>query len=79
LLNEWIPSLDDTIIAITGALVLFLLPGRKQSRLMNGDDAKKLPWGILLLFGGGLAIAKGFKETGLAEWIGKQLTVLDGI
>ncbi|MDX8343342.1 DASS family sodium-coupled anion symporter [Rossellomorea sp. YZS02] len=79
LLNEWIPSLDDTIIAITGALVLFLLPGRKQSRLMNWDDAKKLPWGILLLFGGGLAIAKGFKETGLAEWIGKQLTVLDGI
>ncbi|KPL61589.1 SLC13 family permease [Rossellomorea vietnamensis] len=79
LLNEWIPSLDDTIIAITGALVLFLLPGRKESRLLTWDDAKKLPWGILLLFGGGLAIAKGFKETGLAEWIGKQLTVLDGI
>jgi solute carrier family 13 (sodium-dependent dicarboxylate transporter), member 2/3/5 len=79
LLNQWIPSLDDTIIAITGALVLFLLPGRKESRLINWDDAKKLPWGILLLFGGGLAIAKGFKETGLAEWIGQQLTILEGI
>ncbi|WGG47937.1 DASS family sodium-coupled anion symporter [Rossellomorea sp. DA94] len=79
LLNKWIPSLDDTIIAMTGALVLFLLPGRKEARLINWEDAKKLPWGILLLFGGGLAIAKGFKETGLAEWIGKQLTVLDGV
>ncbi|MGG3914830.1 SLC13 family permease [Rossellomorea vietnamensis] len=79
LLNQWIPALDDTIIAMTGALVLFLLPGRKEARLINWDDAKKLPWGILLLFGGGLAIAKGFKETGLAEWIGKQLTVLDGV
>ncbi|WP_034763176.1 SLC13 family permease [Rossellomorea vietnamensis] len=79
LLNQWIPSLDDTIIAMTGALVLFLLPGRKEVRLINWEDAKKLPWGILLLFGGGLAIAKGFKETGLAEWIGKQLTVLDGV
>ncbi|BCB02855.1 SLC13 family permease [Bacillus sp. KH172YL63] len=79
LLSQWIPSLDDTMIAITGALVLFLLPGQKESRLLKWEDAKKLPWGILLLFGGGLAIAKGFKETGLAEWIGKQLTVLDGI
>ncbi|TMU88253.1 DASS family sodium-coupled anion symporter [Bacillus sp. BHET2] len=79
LLSQWIPSLDDTIIAITGALVLFLLPGKKQSRLLNWEDAKKLPWGILLLFGGGLAIAKGFQETGLAEWIGKQLTILEGI
>jgi len=79
LLNQWVPSLDDTIIAITGALVLFLLPGRKESRLINWDDAKKLPWGILLLFGGGLAIAKGFKETGLAEWVGQQLTILEGI
>ena len=79
LLNQWIPALDDTIIAMTGALVLFLLPGRKEARLINWEDAKKLPWGILLLFGGGLAIAKGFKETGLAEWIGKQLTVLDGV
>ncbi|MCR8849542.1 DASS family sodium-coupled anion symporter [Rossellomorea sp. SC111] len=79
LLNQWIPSLDDTIIAMTGAIALFLLPGRKEARLINWEDAKKLPWGILLLFGGGLAIAKGFKETGLAEWIGKQLTVLEGV
>jgi solute carrier family 13 (sodium-dependent dicarboxylate transporter), member 2/3/5 len=79
LLNQWLPSLDDTIIAITGALVLFLLPGRRETRLLKWEDAVKLPWGILLLFGGGLAIAKGFKDTGLAEWVGKQLTVLEGV
>ncbi|MFP3340116.1 SLC13 family permease, partial [Micrococcus sp. SIMBA_131] len=41
--------------------------------------AKGLPWGILLLFGAGLAIASGFQESGLAKWIGEQLTVLEGI
>mgnify|MGYP003934902221 CR=1 FL=1 len=37
----------------------------------------KLPWGILLLFGGGLAIANGFKTTGLADWIGNQITLIE--
>lgn len=79
ILNKWIPSLDDTMIAIFGALLLFLLPAKRASRLINWEDAKSLPWGILLLFGGGLAIAKGFNETGLAKWIGQQLTVLEGV
>ena len=45
---------------------------------MHWEDAVKLPWGILLLFGGGLAIAQGFQTTGLANWIGLSMSQLDG-
>lgn len=81
ILNKFFPALDDTMIAIIAAIVLFLLPARnaKDGRLLNWLDSKNIDWGVLLLFGGGLAIAKGFKDTGLAQWIGEQLTVLQGI
>ncbi|MEM7656944.1 MAG: DASS family sodium-coupled anion symporter [Bacteroidota bacterium] len=80
LLNTWLPNLDDTIIAISAALILFFIPAKQASRaLLNWEEAVKLPWGVLLLFGGGLALANGFKATGLAEWIGEQMTLLDGV
>ncbi|MCL4107827.1 UNVERIFIED_CONTAM: hypothetical protein GTU68_027212 [Idotea baltica] len=80
LLQKFIPQIDDTIIAITAAIVLFILPASKEKnrRILQWEEAVRIPWGILLLFGGGLAIATGFKETGLAEWIGGQLTLLEG-
>ena len=75
-----LPALDDTIIAISFAIVLFLLPAKKQgTKLMNWDDAVKIPWGIILLFGGGMALAKGFETTGLAKWIGEQMTTFAGV
>lgn len=79
-LNAFIPALDDTIIAIIAALVLFLLPaGRGKGRkLILWKEAVQLPWGVLLLFGGGLALADGFKSSGLAVWLGGQLTLLEG-
>ncbi|GAA0746393.1 hypothetical protein GCM10009431_22640 [Gaetbulibacter jejuensis] len=46
---------------------------------MTWEDAVKLPWGIILLFGGGMALAKGFETSGLAQWIGNQMTTLVGI
>lgn len=46
---------------------------------MKWEDSKEIPWGVLLLFGGGLAIAAGFTVTGLSGWIGEQLQVLEGI
>ena len=80
LLQPLIPNLDDTIIAVAGALVLFVLPAKVEKRqLINWEEAVKLPWGVLLLFGGGLAIAEGFQSTGLATWIGGQMTLLQGI
>ena len=79
-LQKLIPNLDDTIIAVIAGILLFILPASKSKnrKLINWEEAVKLPWGILLLFGGGLALAQGFKTSGLAEWIGGQLTLLEG-
>lgn len=81
LLNKVIDGLTDGMIAIIFAIILFMIPSvnRKGDRLMDWNTAVKLPWGILLLFGGGLAIASGFVKTGLSEWIGSQLMGLDGV
>jgi sodium-dependent dicarboxylate transporter 2/3/5 len=81
LLEKFIPGLDDTIIAVFAGIVLFILPARKGSKraIITWEEAVKLPWGILLLFGGGLAIAQGFKISGLAEWIGGQLVLLNNV
>jgi sodium-dependent dicarboxylate transporter 2/3/5 len=80
LLQEFIPELDDTIIAIAGVLVLFVIPSSNpKTKLLDWKTAEKIPWGILLLFGGGLSLAEGFKETGLATWIGSQFVFLDFI
>ena len=80
LLQKLIPNLDDTIIAVIAGILLFILPASKSKnrKLINWEEAVKLPWGILLLFGGGLALAQGFKTSGLAEWIGGQLTLQEG-
>ncbi len=76
LLSKLIPAIDDTIIAMASATILFILPtkNRTEKKIINWESAVKLPWGILLLFGGGLALAEGFKTSGLAKWIGTQIT-----
>jgi sodium-dependent dicarboxylate transporter 2/3/5 len=81
LLTRILPSIDDTIIAMIAAIALFVIPASKEKSrpLINWNEAVKLPWGILLLFGGGLALAEGFKSSGLAVWIGNQMTLLDGV
>ncbi|MCO6494310.1 MAG: SLC13/DASS family transporter [Bacteroidetes bacterium] len=71
--NKLIPELDDTLIAMVGAIILFLIPsGQNEDKLMNWNTAKALPWDVLLIFGAGLAIAKGFSETDLTRWIAQQ-------
>ncbi|HLR60890.1 MAG TPA: DASS family sodium-coupled anion symporter [Lentibacillus sp.] len=74
-------NINDAIIAMTAAIILFIIPAKNKEgdHLLDWDSAVKLPWGILLLFGGGLAIASGFTESGLSEWIGNQLTILEGV
>ncbi|WP_235297001.1 SLC13 family permease [Portibacter marinus] len=81
LIEKLLPGTDDTIIAIAAAVALFIIPASKEKGrpLLTWEEAVRIPWGILLLFGGGLAIATGFKDTGLAEWIGNQLTLLEGV
>jgi solute carrier family 13 (sodium-dependent dicarboxylate transporter), member 2/3/5 len=72
--------LNDGTVAIAMSLLLFLIPSRskKGKRIMNWKAINKLPWGILLLFGGGFALASGFKVSGLSEWFGYQLASVAG-
>lgn len=75
-----LPGLKDGMIAVVATVLLFAIPTSKKigKRILAWEDSKEIPWGVLLLFGGGLAIAAGFRETGLSEWIGSQLTALEG-
>lgn len=65
--------INDTSVALIAATTLFVLPagGAKSGAILDWEDTKNLPWGVLLLFGGGLALASAFQNTGLAEWIGQ--------
>ena len=82
LLNIFWPDLDDTIIALFAGISLFIFNSKssfKTKKIMNWGDAVKLPWGILLLFGGGLAIASGFQSSGLATFIAEKMVQLNGL
>jgi sodium-dependent dicarboxylate transporter 2/3/5 len=78
ILSKFIPGIDDTIIAIGGATILFIIPARGKDMILDWPTARRLPWGILLLFGGGLAIATGFSNSGLAAWIGHRIQYFSG-
>lgn len=67
--------INDGTSAIFMAIVLFLIPSKNQKgkRLLDWPTASKLPWHILLLFGGGFSLATGFKESGLSLWFGQHL------
>ena len=75
------PFISDAGIAVSIAVLLFLLPGgaARGVRLLDWDSAVKLPWGVLLLFGGGLALSSQFSDSGLSEWLGSQLEGLAGV
>ena len=80
ILQEFFPFIDDTIIAMTAGVLLFVVPASDfKKRLITWEDAVKLPWGIILLFGGGMALAAGFQITGLASWLGAQMSVFQGL
>lgn len=71
--------LSDTGIVMTAALILFILPSanKKQGQLMVWEDVSHLPWGVLILFGGGLALAGAVSSSGLATWLGGHLSYMD--
>lgn len=75
----WLDAVDDTVVAIAAGLVLFLLPADADHRMaLTWEDAEKgLPWGVLLLFGGGLSLAAAVAGTGLDEWFGEQVSGLE--
>ncbi len=73
--------LNDGTVAITIAVLLFLLPSKNGHGkfIMDWKTAEKIPWDIILLFGGGFALASGFKDSGLSYWFGDQLIWLKGV
>ena len=76
--SKLLPMVDDSAIALGSSLVLFLI-SHKNKRMLDWESASKIPWGILLLVGGGLALAGGFVTTGLDNWVVSQLTFLIGL
>ncbi|MEL7135671.1 MAG: SLC13 family permease [Pseudomonadota bacterium] len=74
----WLMAVGDMGIAIAGAIAMFLVPaGRSQKRaILRWDEAVKLPWGVLVLFGGGISLGQAVTRTGMSTWIGDQLTTL---
>jgi solute carrier family 13 (sodium-dependent dicarboxylate transporter), member 2/3/5 len=83
LLNKWIgsPLLNDTNIAMIGGLAMFLVPAAKTEgpKLMSWSQMDRLPWGILLLFGGGLSLAKAMEASGIVQEVGELVSGFDQI
>tara|TARA_R110000782_G_scaffold255274_1_gene344016 strand:+ start:1836 stop:3269 length:1434 start_codon:yes stop_codon:yes gene_type:complete len=71
----------DMMIAIFGALLMFLVPaGAGEGRaILNWEEAVRLPWGVLVLFGGGIALGEAVSRTGLSKWIGDNLDALNAL
>ncbi len=69
--------IDDGTIAIFVAILLFIIPAKgKHKKLLTLEEFKKVPWDIIILFGGGFALAKGFQETGLSYIIGQHFEII---
>ena len=79
LLQKVIPEISDAGIAMTGGLLLFVIPLNLRQGLFVQDwkTASQLPWGTLILFGGGLSLASAFTRTELSVWIGESLAAID--
>ncbi len=75
-----VTRLDDTVIALTGAILLFVIPvdARRGLFALDWSVAKRLPWGVLLLFGGGFSLAAAVASSELAAWVGSSIQVLAG-
>jgi len=73
--------INDGTVAILFGVLLFIIPSKSQKgeRLMNWETAGKIPWGIVLLFGGGFALAQGFVDSGLSVWFGEQMAGLANV
>lgn len=81
----WLGSINDTQVAIAAAIACFIVPGRRRSEdpsqaaLLQWSAAKEIPWGLLLLFGGGLSLSAMFTATGFSKWLGVQVGGLGGV
>jgi sodium-dependent dicarboxylate transporter 2/3/5 len=79
--SEWLsmPGANDASVALLAVVAMHLIPNGKGETLMTWESASKIPWGVLILYGGGIAIAKAFSESGLSAMIAGSLTVLSSV
>ncbi len=77
--DDRIIGLRDAAIAIGGASLLFLLPAGRGRRVLDWTSAERIPWGVLILFGGGLTLAGAFGATGLDQWLGGLMSGAGGV
>jgi sodium-dependent dicarboxylate transporter 2/3/5 len=80
-IETYFPGVRDSTIAMLAAIVLFVLPvdWRRREFALNWQTAKRIPWGILVLFGGGLSLARAMEQSGLAAWIGGAVGSLQAV
>jgi sodium-dependent dicarboxylate transporter 2/3/5 len=80
-LATFAPGIRDSTIAIAASVVLFALPvnWKKGEFVLDWPTARRIPWGVLVLFGGGLSLARGMDRSGLASWIGNGVANLEGV
>jgi solute carrier family 13 (sodium-dependent dicarboxylate transporter), member 2/3/5 len=80
ILDKILPGIDDTIIGLIGGFSLFIISTEAPSKpLLNWEDMGKIPWGIILLFGGGMSLAEAFEKSGLALFIGEQFNNFEAV
>lgn len=72
-------SLTDGTVAVFGALLLFVIPDGTGRPILNWQEANRAPWGVIMMFGGGLALAAGIGASGLADWLGVALQPLRAV
>jgi sodium-dependent dicarboxylate transporter 2/3/5 len=78
--KDYVPFIEDYTIVLAAVVILLVIPSTKtKKRLLELNSAKKIPWGVLVLIGGGLALAGGFTATGLDSWIADQLLFVSGM
>lgn len=81
----WLQAVSDMGIAIAGAIAMFLVPsgedkaGGQRRALLTWSEAVKLPWGVIILFGGGISLGNAVTRTGLSSWLGDQLGALHAL
>ncbi len=80
-ITTFAPGVRDSTIAIAASVLLFVLPvnWKKGEFVLDWPTAKRIPWGVLVLFGGGLSLARGMDQSGLANWIGGGVANLEGV
>ena len=80
-LQSWAPGISDSTIAMAAAVLLFVIPvdWRRGAFTLDWPTARRIPWGVLVLFGGGLSLARAMEDSGLAAWIGGAVSALGAV